>query len=242
MNYLKIYNSIIDNSIKCNRKKNKIVYYEYHHIIPKCHGGNNLKSNIAILTAKEHFICHKLLIKIYPTDIKLALAFHSMVYTNKEKRQLKLSARDFEQARIYSSISSSGINSASYGKKYTAEHRYKISKAHIGIQTTLGMKLSDETKLKISIANKGKTKGIPKSQAMRDKLSKTNTGRKGPTTGMKLFKIRKPISAINPNGIIELFDSATEMNEKYNLTMCNINSCLKGRQKSTNGWTKFEYR
>ena len=83
MNYLKIYNSIIDNSKNHNRKKNKITYYESHHIIPKCHGGSNLKHNIVLLTAKEHFICHKLLTYIYPSDKKLALAVHTMVYTNK---------------------------------------------------------------------------------------------------------------------------------------------------------------
>lgn len=242
MNYLKIYNSIIDNSIKCNRKKNKIVYYEYHHIIPKCHGGNNLKSNIAILTAKEHFICHKLLICIYPSDKRLALAFHSMVYTNKEKRQLKLSARDFEQARLYSSIASTGINNSCYGRKLTQKHKDQISIKLKGNKNTLGMKCSEETKLKISLKNKGKNKGIPKSQAMKDKLSKTNTGRVGPNTGKELFKNRKPISAINKKGDIEFFDSATQMNKIYSIGLCNINSCLKGRQKSTNGWTKFEYR
>lgn len=38
-------------------------YYEKHHIIPKCMGGTNKKSNIVLLTAKAHFVCHHLLTK-----------------------------------------------------------------------------------------------------------------------------------------------------------------------------------
>ena len=39
-------------------------YYEKHHIIPKSLGGTNEKENLVSLTAREHFICHLLLLKI----------------------------------------------------------------------------------------------------------------------------------------------------------------------------------
>ena len=39
-------------------------YVEKHHIIPKSMGGNNSNENIAILTAREHFVCHLLLTKM----------------------------------------------------------------------------------------------------------------------------------------------------------------------------------
>lgn len=39
-------------------------YFEKHHIIPKCLGGTNDFSNLVCLTAREHFICHLLLVKI----------------------------------------------------------------------------------------------------------------------------------------------------------------------------------
>lgn len=39
-------------------------YTERHHIIPKCFGGSNNSKNLVILTAREHFICHRLLIKM----------------------------------------------------------------------------------------------------------------------------------------------------------------------------------
>lgn len=68
MNHQNIYNSIIENAKSKNRiklKKNNInyVYYETHHILPKCLNGSNDKDNLVLLTAKEHYICHKLLNK-----------------------------------------------------------------------------------------------------------------------------------------------------------------------------------
>jgi hypothetical protein len=61
MDYRKIYNKIIE-----NRKQNVPAgYSEKHHIIPQCLGGEDRKENIVKLTAREHFICHYLLAKIY---------------------------------------------------------------------------------------------------------------------------------------------------------------------------------
>jgi len=61
MNYEKIYKNII--------LKRKVLvpneYYEKHHILPRSMGGKDNKENIVCLTAKEHFLCHLLLIKIY---------------------------------------------------------------------------------------------------------------------------------------------------------------------------------
>ena len=44
-------------------------YFEFHHILPKSLFPNwsKRKSNLVALTAREHFFCHQLLVKIYPT-------------------------------------------------------------------------------------------------------------------------------------------------------------------------------
>jgi len=66
MDYSNIYNSIIDNAISRNwTKKSAPVYVENHHIIPRCVGGLDNKSNLILLTAKEHYISHVLLTSIY---------------------------------------------------------------------------------------------------------------------------------------------------------------------------------
>ena len=50
---------------------------EEHHIIPRCLGGSDDKSNLVKLTAKEHFICHLLLTKIYK---KGSLEYYKMCH------------------------------------------------------------------------------------------------------------------------------------------------------------------
>lgn len=71
MNYKKIYYNII------NRAKTRVPligYLESHHIIPKCLGGNNNKDNLVDLTPEEHYVCHQLLVKIYPNNRSLLYA------------------------------------------------------------------------------------------------------------------------------------------------------------------------
>ncbi len=65
--YSKWYFSIIRHAKAETRKKNTGVYYESHHIIPKCMDGSNRKGNRVLLTAREHFLCHLLLPKMVTT-------------------------------------------------------------------------------------------------------------------------------------------------------------------------------
>jgi len=62
MNYKNIY----DNLVQKAKNRELKGYLEKHHIVPKCMGGSNAKDNIVNLSAKEHFIAHKLLVRIYP--------------------------------------------------------------------------------------------------------------------------------------------------------------------------------
>lgn len=68
INTRKEYMSIINfaKSQKRNRKDGN--YYEAHHILPRSlfPQYSKIKSNIVLLTAKEHFRCHQLLVKIFP--------------------------------------------------------------------------------------------------------------------------------------------------------------------------------
>lgn len=69
MDYLKIYNNLIENSyyrITFDRT-------ERHHIIPRSFGGSDDLSNIAYLTIKEHFLAHLLLYKIGYTNQAFSL-------------------------------------------------------------------------------------------------------------------------------------------------------------------------
>lgn len=81
MNYLQIYKQLI-----LKRKQNilnkKDQYCEIHHIVPVCLNGSNDFTNLIALTAKEHFVAHLLLHKIYPNNDKLAQAVMMMQVKN----------------------------------------------------------------------------------------------------------------------------------------------------------------
>jgi hypothetical protein len=83
MNYLRIYDSIIDRANIRKQSNNRPDYIERHHIVPKCMGGSNNSPNISELTAEEHYVCHQLLVKIYPTNIKLIFACKAMCMSKK---------------------------------------------------------------------------------------------------------------------------------------------------------------
>jgi len=87
MNYKRIYDSIIE------RSKDRLPpegYVERHHIIPRCMGGSDDKENIAVLTPEEHFLCHVLLVKMFPEHGRLIYAVNQMGRAIRGKKRRKL--------------------------------------------------------------------------------------------------------------------------------------------------------
>ena len=72
-------------------------YTEKHHIIPQSLGGTNNKENLVYLTAREHFICHWLLVKMVEGDArgKMLYALQGMKAENKyqDRYHTKITAR-----------------------------------------------------------------------------------------------------------------------------------------------------
>lgn len=77
MNYSLHYTKLIERS----RLRVLDDYTERHHIVPRCLGGTDDKSNIAVLTAEEHFVAHQLLVKMYPGNRDLIYAAQMMTFT-----------------------------------------------------------------------------------------------------------------------------------------------------------------
>lgn len=130
MNYQRIYDQIVDRARKEKRVKIKGgIYYEAHHIVPKCIGGEGhvrqwkTHPNIVLLTAREHFICHWLLCRIYPKNRKLGHAFWFMSKQNAptQKRDYTVSSRTYAEA-----IST---------LQFTEEHKEKIRETRVGKKT-----------------------------------------------------------------------------------------------------------
>jgi hypothetical protein len=175
MNYQKIYKNLVNNArsqnrVKLNKDNPQYIYYENHHILPKCLGGSNEKENLVLLTSKEHFICHKLLTFIYPNNMSIARAFHFLVHGNNSYnksgrdyqyvRELlsmtKLSKKtrdlyDSNEFKLKMSIITSGKNNGMYGKTHSKESIEKIKeKRKFQINPMQGKKHSDESKKKMS--------------------------------------------------------------------------------------------
>lgn len=143
MNYQKIYDQLINKRIK---QPYIFDYHEKHHILPKSCGGSNDKSNIVYLSAREHYIAHLLLVRIYKNNknfyIKMCYAigrlmtgnkefieklnnnFNSRLYENIKKEISKLKSergkkfRHTEESKKKLHAAKLGIKNPSYGKKW----------------------------------------------------------------------------------------------------------------------------
>jgi hypothetical protein len=153
----------------------KDTYIEKHHIIPRSLGGDNSATNLAKLTAREHFICHWLLTKMLPKGKekgKMINALWSMRRNNyNHERYLgKITSRVFENIRAELAEITRERFKGKPGNIPNKATRLKMSSAKLGktipkelndaIQEKrrlkmLGRKQSEETKLKIGAANKG---------------------------------------------------------------------------------------
>jgi len=124
MNHKQIYDRLCVNAKSEGRLRNKGVYYEAHHILPKCMGGTGTVAqyktheNIVLLTAREHFVAHKLLLKIYPESKKLKFAFNGMCNQKapNQQRDYKVTSKDYEMAKALFIESFSGENHHLYGQ------------------------------------------------------------------------------------------------------------------------------
>ena len=102
MDYKFVYENIIE---KAKNRTEELEYYEKHHILPKSLGGSNDENNLVKLTAREHFICHWLLVKMYQKGSlqrnKMLYAFHRMCYSDPNGRgKRKINSKTFEKYRI----------------------------------------------------------------------------------------------------------------------------------------------
>jgi hypothetical protein len=167
--YSKWYHNIIDRAKTRLRVADQ--YYERHHIIPKCLGGNNSKDNLVWVTNREHFICHWLLTKMVngAEKYKLWNAFSCMLYReNPNQERYKVTSRIFENIKIAGSKIKSakwsgknnpmygkrGKDHPAYGKKWTDTHRKNASESHKGVIRT------EESRSKQGESTRGRTQTI----------------------------------------------------------------------------------
>lgn len=187
MNYQNIYNSLIQKR-QINKLHKSQCYCECHHIVPRSLNGSNDTVNLVNLTAREHYIAHRLLEKITKEQYginsiehgKMLHAIWQMMHSKKHKHIINSRTYDFlriERSKMLS-IQMSGAKNPMYGKSaasFMSNKKYNewcenISKGNTGRIVTI------ETRQKISNSKKGSIV----SQECREKISKTLTGYKRP--------------------------------------------------------------
>ena len=169
MNYNEFIHNIITERGQWNIPDG--AYYEVHHIVPKCMGGDGVikrtkngshHPNLIFLYPKEHFIAHKLLALENPDNIKLISAWSMMAFPKgKTKRNNKeITADDYAILREM-------LSKKMTGRYVCEETRKKLSVANVG------KSLPEETRRKISEKNKGKIV----SESVKRKIAETKSKR-----------------------------------------------------------------
>lgn len=145
-------------------------YFEMHHVLPKSifPSWKYKSKNIVALTAREHFFCHQLLIKIYPCkETKIALW-----YLMHDKQNNSCSSKEYQKLKL--DLINSGCFCTFKGKKHTEESKKRMR------EKSIGRHLSEETKKKLSILNSGKNNphyGKHLSDETKKKISDSNKGK-----------------------------------------------------------------
>lgn len=102
MNYRHIYMLIIEHARSEEklglRKKGNGVYYERHHILPKSLFPlwKNEKRNLVLLTAREHYFCHKLLTKIFPSS---EMSYALLAFITRPNADYGITSKEYERIK-----------------------------------------------------------------------------------------------------------------------------------------------
>lgn len=239
MDYQKIYDNLIIIAKSKKRKKLKktdehYIYYESHHILPRCLGGTDENENLVLLTAKEHYIVHELLTKIYTTNRKLSCA---LLWMSGNKKYI-VSSRQYEYSRLQyqktpmSDETKEKLRNAIKGVKHTDErnkHKSLVQKGKSHRKYTTEGKLNCSNGQKKLYENGyiSPKKGIPITNNQKEKLSKA----------ISIPIIQYDLSM----NIIKIWNSAKEAEEKDGFIASCISYCANGKRMTHKNfkWKKY---
>lgn len=183
------YNQIIDRA----RTRTLDGYSEFHHIIPESLGGPDTVENLAKLTAREHFICHWLLVKTTAGEDRYkminALRMMRAEKQGQQRYKTKITARVYaklkEEYSVLQSQKVSGENNPMYGEKFyrSEDGKKRQSEAISGDRN--GSK-QDHARKKITDSKLGK-KRAPFSDEWREKMSKSKQGENNNRYGVEVL-------------------------------------------------------
>lgn len=196
------------------KARNRIIngYKEAHHIIPRCIKEDNSKENIVNLTAREHYIAHYLLYKMYKDTehaYKLISAFRYMTVDSHGGN--RASSKDFDWMR----------------REYSKNHPMK--QQHIALKTSNGLKqyYQNETAEQKGVRSKTISESLKRFHSNKDKSYYINyiTRNKDP-------EFRKKISL----GLTNYYKNETNEQKELRLTRMNdtlFNSSSNEKRKKS---------
>lgn len=175
MDYKKVYDRLILKRQLQPLKKSQC-YCECHHIVPKCLGGSDDSRNLVNLTAREHYIAHLLLAKVYNNLSLISAVIFMQCKSKDHKREFKFNSRIYESIKVeFSKMMSVNMKGRYVGTHLSEEHKHKISESNKGKHSNhskqflenlskrmkdnkiwLGKHHTPESKAKISAIHKGK--------------------------------------------------------------------------------------
>lgn len=203
MDYAAHYARLIDRA----RLRVLVGYSERHHIIPRCLNGDDAAGNIVRLTAEEHYVAHKLLVRINPGHVGLMWAAVAM--TNATLNQMRTGNKLYGWLR--------------------REFSQAMRQAHLGVTA------SAETRERQAAAKRGK-KRAPHSAETRAKMSAASTGRPKSAahirasalarTGLLLGPRQNPVTACRKGHV---FDAANTRRAANGSRICR--TCHRNRAR-----------
>lgn len=197
-----------------NRTLENSVKVEIHHIIPRSLGGTDSDDNLVKLTLKEHWICHRLLVKFLDDPTALRKMYNALYM---------MAVKDYRtvNGRIYQLIKE---NIVPWNKGLTGLYQPP---------------LPEESKQKLRVMWKGKQRPKEHKDAMRagwekakangyQPWNKGKTGLKGPC---------QPITIISPEGKELSYESLKKACVDNNLIYTKMSSVNSGKLDQYKGWT-----
>lgn len=167
-------------------------YYEEHHILPRSLGGPDHSDNLTPLTAREHFLCHWLLVKMFKKGTierrKMMYAFWRMRSSPDPENPRYINSRAYEKLRTefakyvseQSRITQKGKRNSQYGKSWYTN--YETGESHSFFEKPsnkwiLGRYLfnGQSSKLIYRLKKSNKKSGAPRSIKVRNKEIQNRT-------------------------------------------------------------------
>jgi hypothetical protein len=241
--YYTWYVNICQSAKQRNLQKGCGTYIEKHHIIPRSFGlgGEKDKSNLVYLTAKEHYIVHKLLTKMllnadYTKKMRYALWYLTVrkigyVPNSKSYAYIRAQVAEENKKRIDSSETRlkkarPGKLNGMWGKTHTQEVKDKLSATAI-------KNLTGKTYEQLYGKDRAEKLKQDRSTKLKNYIKQNPTVRRGKNnSNAKTYKF------IDPLGNEHIVEGAFKLFcKKHKLEFSAVINCAKGRRESYKGWT-----